>query len=223
MGEQTSANDMVVLVSGTGSIAIRYRRQGSHFVQVARAGGWGPLLGDDGSGFDIGRQAIRHALGRIEDARYKQNDRSLKPADLLTTALVDHYRPSDGTVDSDYDLLSSVLLGDSNEDQSPSQAKRRIASCAQLVVHMAQTNAQAAAISSAAQQKLVDMVQTLLNRSGDDHSEAVLVVAGGVMQSERFRDSLASCMVSNGMGFKEIMVPGQLTLEGARYLAKVVG
>lgn len=54
----------VVIVAGTGSIA--YGRNGRG--HAARAGGWGYVLGDEGSGYWIGRlvlrAAVRHADGR---------------------------------------------------------------------------------------------------------------------------------------------------------------
>jgi N-acetylglucosamine kinase-like BadF-type ATPase len=48
----------VVLVAGTGSIA--YGRNAQN--QSARAGGWGYVLGDEGSGYWIGRAALRAVL-----------------------------------------------------------------------------------------------------------------------------------------------------------------
>jgi glucosamine kinase len=53
----------VLLIAGTGSIALARRRDGS----MVRAGGWGPAFSDEGGGFWIGREAIRHAL-RANDA-----------------------------------------------------------------------------------------------------------------------------------------------------------
>ncbi len=54
----------IVIVSGTGSIAYGRNAQG----EAARAGGWGYVLGDEGSGYWIGRLAlravVRHADGR---------------------------------------------------------------------------------------------------------------------------------------------------------------
>jgi N-acetylglucosamine kinase-like BadF-type ATPase len=54
----------IVIVSGTGSIA--YGKNGSG--HAARAGGWGHLIGDEGSGYWIGSRAlsaiVRHADGR---------------------------------------------------------------------------------------------------------------------------------------------------------------
>ncbi len=56
------ASPGVVIISGTGSIA--YGRNARN--EGARAGGWGHVLGDEGSGYWIGRAAIarRAARGR---------------------------------------------------------------------------------------------------------------------------------------------------------------
>jgi N-acetylglucosamine kinase-like BadF-type ATPase len=56
--EATGQRPAVVLVAGTGSAAIGWDAQG----HVSRVGGYGPLLGDQGSAYDIGRQAILSAL-----------------------------------------------------------------------------------------------------------------------------------------------------------------
>jgi N-acetylglucosamine kinase-like BadF-type ATPase len=54
----------VVIISGTGSIA--YGRNARD--EAARAGGWGYVLGDEGSGYWIGRHALR-AVVRQADGR----------------------------------------------------------------------------------------------------------------------------------------------------------
>ncbi|SFP49807.1 BadF-type ATPase [Amycolatopsis arida] len=54
----TSAPDGTVVVAGTGSIAGRIRKRR----MVATIGGYGWLLGDEGSAFWLGREAVRAAL-----------------------------------------------------------------------------------------------------------------------------------------------------------------
>ena len=54
----------VALIAGTGSIALGRDPAGV----TARAGGWGHILGDEGSGYDIGRRALQAAL-RASDGR----------------------------------------------------------------------------------------------------------------------------------------------------------
>lgn len=59
----------IIVMAGTGSIAYGVDDAGGQ----ARAGGWGPLLGDEGSGYWIGLRGLRAALrtidGRQEAAR----------------------------------------------------------------------------------------------------------------------------------------------------------
>jgi len=58
----TSTGQGIIVIAGTGSIALGRNAQGVR----ARAGGWGYLFGDEGSAFDIVRQALRAAL-RMEE------------------------------------------------------------------------------------------------------------------------------------------------------------
>lgn len=54
----TAGRPGVVVISGTGSIAFGVNSQGKR----ARAGGWGHVLGDEGSGYDIARRGLIAAL-----------------------------------------------------------------------------------------------------------------------------------------------------------------
>jgi len=75
----------VVVIAGTGSIA--YGRNDRN--EAARAGGWGYVLGDEGSGYWIGRAALRAVLHEADRRG---------PATQLTARLLEHYgvgRPQD--------------------------------------------------------------------------------------------------------------------------------
>src|SRR5512140_26668 len=52
----------VVLIAGTGAIAFGRGRDGAE----ARAGGWGPLLGDEGSGYAIARQGLAAVVRELD-------------------------------------------------------------------------------------------------------------------------------------------------------------
>lgn len=76
----------VILVAGTGAVTYLCRRDS--FIKV---GGWGPLIGDEGSGYDLGRRAMKTAV-RIYDGREPYDDfvRAIftlfdanKPSDLI--------------------------------------------------------------------------------------------------------------------------------------------
>jgi N-acetylglucosamine kinase-like BadF-type ATPase len=68
----------IVVVSGTGSIAYGRNVRG----EAARAGGWGHVLGDEGSGYWIGRMALR-AVVRRADGRGRETS--------LTPLLLGHF------------------------------------------------------------------------------------------------------------------------------------
>jgi N-acetylmuramic acid 6-phosphate etherase len=89
---QFQSEDVIVLVAGTGSIAMRYRREGNVVRRVARVGGWGALLGDDGSGFDIGRKAIRTALYQMEEQLYS-NPTNGNTLDPLVEIVFQYFQP----------------------------------------------------------------------------------------------------------------------------------
>lgn len=75
----------VVVASGTGSIVYGRDAHG----RAARAGGWGHLLADEGSGFWLGREALRAVLRSVDH---------LGPPTLLTERVVAHFgvsRPRD--------------------------------------------------------------------------------------------------------------------------------
>ena len=52
----------ILIYAGTGSIAVHITKSG----ELKRMGGWGYLLGDEGAGYWIGREAIRSCLYALE-------------------------------------------------------------------------------------------------------------------------------------------------------------
>ncbi|MDQ0921950.1 glucosamine kinase [Pseudarthrobacter sp. W1I19] len=65
----------MALIAGTGSAVWGINHAG----EEARSGGWGYLLGDEGSGYWFGREAVRHSL--------RQNDLGLPPDELTRLLL----------------------------------------------------------------------------------------------------------------------------------------
>lgn len=117
------ANTGVAVIAGTGSAAWGRNAEG----EEARAGGWGYLLGDEGSGYWLGREAVRYSLRRMNQGL---------PVDQLTAALLE----SCGVEDPN--RLISLF-------HSPDTGRRFWAQQARPVV-------EAAAAGHAASQELVD-------------------------------------------------------------------
>lgn len=72
----------IVIIAGTGSIAYGRNAAG----EAARAGGWGHMIGDEGSGYWIGRDALA-AVMRAADGR--------GPATALTSDILAHFTVDD--------------------------------------------------------------------------------------------------------------------------------
>ncbi|WRH26497.1 ATPase [Arthrobacter sp. JZ12] len=69
----------IAVIAGTGSAVWGLNHAG----QQVRRGGWGYLLGDEGSGYWIGREAIRWSLRRMNEGH---------PPDELTTQILAQHR-----------------------------------------------------------------------------------------------------------------------------------
>src|SRR5262249_50743045 len=72
----------IVIIAGTGSIAYGRNAGG----EAARAGGWGYMIGDEGSGYWIGREALA-AVMRAGDGR--------GPSTELTSDILSHFNVAD--------------------------------------------------------------------------------------------------------------------------------
>lgn len=84
----------VIIISGTGSIALGMNARG----QIARAGGWGWLVGDEGAGVSIGRAAVIAAFHALDHTG---------PPTQLESMLVSHFG-----VPRTYDLKRLVYASD---------------------------------------------------------------------------------------------------------------
>lgn len=102
----------VALICGTGSIAYGRAPDG----RSARAGGWGHLIGDEGSGYDIGIQALRLAT-QTADGRAE--------AHAMLAAILDQWQLSQAT-----DLIGYVYR--------PEMTRGTIAQLAQRVMALAE-------------------------------------------------------------------------------------
>ena len=83
----------VALICGTGSIAYGRTPEG----RTARAGGWGYLLGDEGSGYAIGLAALQ-AVARASDGR--------TPQTTLAHSILEHW-----SLAAPQDLIGQVYQG----------------------------------------------------------------------------------------------------------------
>lgn len=147
----------VLILSGTGSVSISMGPDG----EIARAGGWGHVLGDEGSGYWIGREALRRAI-RAADGR----DRS--------TILQERLAQVAGVNDV-LGVIGPVMRGEFDRPW--------IARLAPVVAQAAaEGDAVAEAIMDEAAHELAVHVRAVLSRSPwfDEAEEVPVVAAGGI-------------------------------------------
>ncbi len=115
----------VVINSGTGAIAMGINKEG----EVARADGWGYILGDEGSGYWIGIQAIKAGLknydGRGEKTQLSEAIKShfgLANVEGVLDVIYDSDRPLPPKV---ADLAPGVFRAAKEEDSQASNILRR--------------------------------------------------------------------------------------------------
>lgn len=149
----------VVVISGTGMICYGFDKKGDS----KRSGGWGPLLGDEGSGFAIASDALRAVVSH-SDGR--------GPFTSLTEKFLTHLKLTD----------SSQLIPWAYNDKDHSW--KRIAELAPLVYEAAnEGDSIALDIIDNAAQKLLITIQAVVKRLEfpklDSNETYPLVFAGG--------------------------------------------
>ena len=131
---QPPIESAIVAIAGTGSVVVSFRKgtfdTGGHSItQLARAGGWGFMLGDEGGGFYAGREAVRQVLEKFEaDSLWEPEEVDLnghiptsqspivtkKQKETLTTLILSHFGLS-----SPDELFSVVYAPDPKPGVTP--------------------------------------------------------------------------------------------------------
>lgn len=224
VGEE-GADSAIVLVAGTGSVSMSFRRENGRFVRTSRVGGWGYLLGDDGSGYGIGREALRFAL-RASDVYRMRKDAgaSAQPLPQLADTILQHFKEQFPEATPE-DLLSTVMVP-SSAPQQPEDAvmdrTSRIAGVAKTVLAMAGRNEDADRIIKAAADSLAELAALLASSQGIEASKASLVLAGGLMQDEGYRSRVVDSIEEAGYKFHHVEVVDQPAMYGARFLLQSI-
>lgn len=147
--------DAVVAIAGTGSIAYGCTKEG-----FFRVGGWGPLLGDEGSGYDLGRRALQLAA-RMADGR--------EPLEkLFLKEILRFYR-----IDTPHDLISAV---------KGENFREKIAACAKIITLLDQQGSPAAALLlEQTADELALLCTVAARKSGRE--ELPVVLSGGLAET----------------------------------------
>ena len=146
----------IVMISGTGSIAYGRDDWGS----AARAGGWGHVLADEGSGYWLGRHALR-AVMREADGRGQPT--------ALTPRLLEYYG-----IQRARDLVGKIYVGDL-------QPHAIAALSGEVQIAATQGDAIACGIVEQGARELAGAGRSVARRLGLE--DCVVVLAGGTFRA----------------------------------------
>lgn len=151
----------ILVISGTGSIVYGKNEDGL----TARVGGWGHLIGDEGSGYRIGQAALQHIF-RAEDRRERTSG--------ITEAVLTHLKLA-----SINDLMNWIYLADFSINQ--------VASLAPVIFQLAEEgDRQAMEILSDASAELALACRTAIEKLNLSKQTFSLILGGGILQKQRY-------------------------------------
>jgi N-acetylglucosamine kinase-like BadF-type ATPase len=186
----------IALICGTGSLAWGRNRDG----KVARCGGWGYLLGDEGSAYAIARAGLREAV-RSADGR-----------GCLTSLLARFQKEL--AAPTPQDLIDRVY--------SPQMTRERLAGLAHIVLDAALRDPAANRIVTDAARDLADMIVVLCRQLQFPAGGYILAVTGGVMLNETLlREGVLQCLEHDGVA-PTTTIPIAEPVRGAVALARLL-
>ncbi len=180
----------IIVIAGTGSIAFGFNEAGDH----SRAGGWGNVLGDEGSGYALGLRAMR-AVVRAHDGR--------TPPTKLREVVLEHFG-----LDRPEQLLGWVKEHMTN--------KSDIAALSRLLfVGVEQGDEIATNIMLEEAEELAQAAYAVAGRLFPNRSDFEIVVGGGnLRKSQVYFDAFQKAVASRlpGVG---VIRPQREPVEGA--------
>jgi N-acetylmuramic acid 6-phosphate etherase len=189
----------VVVIAGTGSSVWAKATDG----RTARAGGWGPLLGDEGSGYVLAVEALR-AVARQTDRRERSSS--------LTDRLLKQMQLADAT-----QLVAAVHGG--------AWDRTRLATLAEAVIRSADDgDAAASTIVDREVAELAGCVTVAAAAAGIPPDGLPLALAGGLfVHAPTYRDRLLRSLSDRGIRPSHVIAvsdPAEGALRRAESLAK---
>lgn len=168
----------IALVAGTGSLAFGRARDG----QTGRVGGWGYLLGDEGSGYALGMSALR-AVVRAADGRGANT--------ILSSALIAKWGLSA------IDTLVDTVYG-------WTEPRGHIAELADIVVAAAPHDATAKAILDQAGEDLAELVITLAQKLKWAEPFPLVFSGGVILGSTYLQRSVTDHLSARGIQLSSV-------------------
>ncbi|MEG0693593.1 MAG: BadF/BadG/BcrA/BcrD ATPase family protein [Oscillospiraceae bacterium] len=159
-----STKNAVAMISGTGSIVFARNKNGT----CARVGGWGHIVGDEGSGYWLTVKAIQ-AIMREFDHRGEKTK--------LTQLFLEHLN-----CNSPQDIIT-LIHGEFNKSQLASMAYL-------LDIAAKEGDLVAASILSQGAELLFELLEASIKTAGFDEEFAIIFIGGVLQKSEIINTSI---------------------------------
>jgi N-acetylglucosamine kinase-like BadF-type ATPase len=184
----------VIAIAGTGSIVYGKDERGTMY----RAGGWGRTIGDEGSGFAIGREAFRAVALALDDSRKKT-----VLSKLFQTRLGIGSQESiiDAVYEKKFDIPTAAPLVIQAAEEGDRTAK-------QILLHAASELA-----------ITIDVVVSRMRKKQKRKSPLHLACLGGVLSQGSYYSRTLHAQVKRRTPFVQWCAPAASALVGAALLA----
>jgi N-acetylglucosamine kinase-like BadF-type ATPase len=217
----------VSIIAGTGAIAVSFKEENGQIVECGRAGGWGWILGDEGGGFDVGREALRQILWTHDQASVQAE--APHPS-TLRDKILKRFEITDVM-----EILRCVYLPDpapgivagANAPFSHSVREKRLSTLSPLVFEAAfeDKDPLAMEVLRKSAKTLVDTAMTVIGMPTAekprlvDPSNAVLSFGGSLAGVDKYREIILEDLARRGFVFKRVLFVDDAAMTGAASLA----
>lgn len=219
----------IAVIGGTGTIAVSFKEADGRIEELGRIGGWGWILGDEGGGYDVGRETIRHIL-REED-RASVTGRPSPPS-VLRDRVLERFK-----VKTVMEIFGVIYHGDpsssipfseelASDDLRRSQREKRLSSLPRLVFDAAfkDNDWLAKRVVNTAADNLASQVAVLLEEDARNvvkAKETVISFGGSLVGVEDYRNLVLAGLAQRGHNFPHVHFVEDAAETGAIALANM--
>ncbi|KAE8396084.1 hypothetical protein BDV23DRAFT_144297 [Aspergillus alliaceus] len=197
----------ISVVAGTGSVATAFKKGlAGEIIQVGRTGGWGYLIGDQGSAFDIGKRALQLVLSSVEQKQFQAKHELTEFERVILKELNSN----------EVGVLKGIY-------HSNAQPKEKVSNIARVVTKLGfreqDPDPQALEILTSAANCLAQQIKPLAEIC--DPSRCALILSGALMNLPAYQDLiLREWDRQHQLSFKKVLVVNDASVYAAQFLAR---
>jgi N-acetylglucosamine kinase-like BadF-type ATPase len=227
----------VACIAGTGSICVSFGEVDGELRELGRVGGWGWILGDEGGGFHVGREAIRQLL--VEKDKMSLGEASPKVTEArptLKARVLEHFGVTDVSeiltvVHHPDPPMSAASLPETNHSYRAITREKRLSTLCPFVFTSALDDGDPLALNvlGACAELLASQIAILLAPAGNADGphppravkaqDSVICFGGSLAGVEAYRRMILDNLVLKGHVFKYIEYIEDAAAVGAAGLA----